>query len=144
MTVCGARRCLSLLLLMGGLLTSMPAFALSGQQVYVREGCSVCHGALGEGGVGPKLAGDLFLGFHDYIAGRVLLGGGEMPAFAGKISDEDLAAVASYIRESWGNRFGTVAAQEAAADRQSIEGEATASGTTAAPQQSGPSPGPHQ
>jgi mono/diheme cytochrome c family protein len=128
-------RSVSLLALLAGVLTSAPALALSGQQVYLREGCSVCHGALGEGGVGPTLAGDPFLAFHDYIVGRVLLGGTQMPAFAGKISDQDLAAVASYVRESWGNQLGTVSAQTVAADRQSIEGQAAASGTSRAPQQ---------
>ena len=41
-----------------------------------------------------------------------------MPAFAGKISDQDLAAVTSYVRESWRNRLGDVSPQTVATDRQ--------------------------
>ncbi len=137
----GQIRCrLPLLLVLCAMTASVPAFALSGQQVYVREGCSVCHGALGEGGVGPQLSGDPFVGFQDYVVGRVLLGGGEMPPFAGKISDEDIAAVASHIRESWGNSFGPVSTQQATADRQRIEGGPTLSGSTT-PQSGGAAQG---
>jgi len=89
-----------------------------GAELYKAQGCSGCHGAGGEGGVGPKLAeGEVKLDFpdeKDHIAwvkagsqpkvgqvynarGRVAAGG--MPAFGGRLSDEELAAVVKYERE---------------------------------------------
>ena len=60
---------------------------------------------------------------------QVVLGGGfppatagnprpfGMPAYATTLSDEDVAAVISYIRMSWGNRSGTVRELEVARQR---------------------------
>jgi len=39
-----------------------------------------------------------------------------MPAF-GQLSDEEVAAVATYIRNSWGNKFGGVKPEQAKAAR---------------------------
>lgn len=92
-----------------------------GRQIYTAQGCGGCHGANGEGGVGPAL-GDVetvFPNIEDHMAwikggsqsvgvgnpygdptaGRVAKGG--MPAFA-TLSDEELEAVATYEREAFG------------------------------------------
>jgi mono/diheme cytochrome c family protein len=95
-----------------------------GQQVYNSAGCSSCHGANGEGGVGPALqnggAAKTFPNIDDQIswvktgsgpfAGKFYgdpnrEGGqhgpakGIMPAFGGQLSDAQIAAVVQYERE---------------------------------------------
>jgi mono/diheme cytochrome c family protein len=95
--------------------------AEQGRQIYTAMACVTCHGANGEGGVGPALGdvetvfpeiadhmawikgGSPSVGvgnpYGDPAAGRVAQGG--MPAFA-SLSDEELEAVATYERETFG------------------------------------------
>jgi mono/diheme cytochrome c family protein len=40
-----------------------------------------------------------------------------MPQFAGTLKDAQIAAVATYIRNSWGNEFGAITEAESAALR---------------------------
>lgn len=92
-----------------------------GEQVYVDAGCQVCHGAMGHGGVGAEFVGDPFLAFPDYVVARILVGGGEMPGFDGKISDDEIAAVATYIRQNWGAKQGKpITAKQVASYRQQV------------------------
>jgi mono/diheme cytochrome c family protein len=95
-----------------------------GAEVYRTIGCSGCHGANGEGGVGPVLhdgaATKTFPNVADHIAwvktGSAPFQGqkygdpnrpggqhgpatGAMPAFAGQLSDAQIAAVVQYERE---------------------------------------------
>ena len=86
-----------------------------GAQVFVQE-CAACHGREGQGGFGPTLAGNDELGDAAFVIGRILGGGGGMPAFDG-LSDEEVAAIGTYIRSSWGNDFGPVSAEEVASQR---------------------------
>lgn len=100
------------------LLLNPPAFAQSNsgqsnaERIYVDQGCAVCHGLMGHGGVGPDFVGDHFLVLGDYVAAQILLGRGQMPGFADRLSDDQIAAVASYIRQSWGNKVGALSANE--------------------------------
>lgn len=76
-------------------------------QATFLDNCSACHQASGQGipGVFPALAGDTFVKGDAAQVVRVILGGrGGMPSFRNDLSDEQIAAVASYIRTSWGNR----------------------------------------
>ncbi len=69
--------------------------------------CAGCHGNEGEGGFGPTLAGNEYLAQIGGLLG-IILGGFEehgMPAFAATLSDEEIAAVATFVRNSWGNAF---------------------------------------
>jgi len=87
------------------------------------EHCASCHGASGEGAPGayPALAGNRAVlmnnpanllriiqrgGFAPATTGNPRPYG--MPPFAGMLNDEELAAVASYLRNAWGNRAGDV------------------------------------
>ncbi len=99
------------------------------QQVGSRvfsSNCATCHGAAGQGGAGPKLAGgEAAITFPDEAAhidwvktgsqtkpkgtrygdparpgGQHVVNSGGMPAFAGKLSDAEIAAVVAYERES--------------------------------------------
>ena len=79
-----------------------------GASVYKQSGCVVCHGGLGTGGFGPKLAGDPMLAISQFVVAQILVGRGQMPPFGDKLSDQQIAAVAQYIRSNWGNDFGPV------------------------------------
>jgi mono/diheme cytochrome c family protein len=101
---------------------SPPASAQSSaERIYVDQGCAVCHGLIGHGGVGPDLVGDHFLLFGDYVVAQILLGRGQMPGFADKLSDDQIAAVASYIRQSWGNKLGDLSPDQVKQIRAKIQ-----------------------
>lgn len=95
--------------------------ATNGAQVFKQARCYACHGEQGFGGVGPKFRQDRFLGLADYVIAQILIGRGIMPSFAETLNDEQIAAVASYIRQSWGNNYGDVKAQEVAATRKELK-----------------------
>lgn len=79
----------------------------------VASNCLACHGADGKGipGVFPAVAGSAIATgpIEDHI-NIVMFGkaGTAMAAFAGQLSDEDIAAVITYQRNSYGNDTGDV------------------------------------
>ncbi len=102
------------------------AFALSGRAVAAADGaavyarCSGCHKATGTGvpDVFPPLAGHaakLANASRVYpievvlfgLTGEIRVDGrvykGRMPAYAGLLGDDEIAAVLNYILTSWGN-----------------------------------------
>ena len=97
-----------------------------GEQVY--QQCAACHGPDGAGGAGPALAGNQNLESANYHISRILNGGAGMPAFRDQLSDEQIAAVATFERTSWGNSFGEVTAEQVAQQR---SGQATQQDETA-------------
>jgi mono/diheme cytochrome c family protein len=88
-----------------------------GEQLFY-DNCAVCHGEEGRGGIGPMLAGDKLLADTNYVINQILNGGGGMPAFADRLSDEQIAAVATHERTSWGNDFGEVTGKQVAQQRE--------------------------
>lgn len=97
-----------------------------GAAIYARQ-CAVCHRPEGNGFEpqipalrGSENAGDLWI-----IVKNVREGGAMMPPFP-MLSTEDIAAVASYVRTSWGNAYGPVSADEVAA----LEAEFAPAGPT--------------
>lgn len=83
-----------------------------GGRVYSGHGCSGCHGDEGGGGAGPPLAGNPKLWNQTYVMDQIIRGGGGMPAFGRQLSDQQIAAVASYIRSSWGNDMPPLSSSE--------------------------------
>jgi mono/diheme cytochrome c family protein len=81
-----------------------------------RSNCSVCHGSQGEGGAGPRLAGDAFLAKADSVAVQIIRGSDYMPGFP-RLTDDQVASIATYVRNSFGNTFGPVTPAEVAAVR---------------------------
>ncbi len=82
----------------------------AGGQVFANR-CTFCHGADGLGGDrGPALSGNPVLAYSPFTVDRILYGYGykKMPSFASRLSDEEIAAVATYVRNSWGNNHGAV------------------------------------
>ncbi len=79
----------------------------------VSSNCLACHGADGNGipGVFPAIAGSpVATGPVDAHIDIVMFGkaGTAMAAFAGQLSDEEIAAVVTYQRNSYGNDTGDV------------------------------------
>lgn len=89
-----------------------------GEKLYARQ-CAQCHGDNGEGaaGVYPRLAGNRAVTLdapHNVV--QAILGGGFAPATAGHprpygmppyrtlLTDDEVAAVATFVRQSWGNQ----------------------------------------
>ena len=98
-----------------------------GKTVYDAR-CASCHGAMGEGKPPhwPPLANNQSIEMESAVNPiRMVLNGGYppgtkgnprpygMPPFAGLLSDNEVAAVVSYIRTAWGNRGTPVSAREA-------------------------------
>ena len=86
--------------------------------------CAACHQTAGQGvpGMYPPLAGSEWVTGDERVLADILLHGvegaitvggvryqGSMPAFW-RLSDADLAAIATYVRSSWNNRAPPVTA----------------------------------
>jgi mono/diheme cytochrome c family protein len=116
-----------------------PAMQL-GQALYNQQ-CAACHTVGGEGIVGlfPRLSGaPLVQQSQATSLIRVVLEGSRavatdgaptgpaMPSFAWKLSDADIAAVITYIRNAWGNAAPPVSAGEVSNGRQALHRAAQA------------------
>ncbi|WGD55979.1 cytochrome c [Bradyrhizobium sp. CB1650] len=103
----------------------------AGQAVYARF-CIACHEADGSGAprIYPPLPGNALLQSDNPASTlRIMLDGahtvttprapntGEMPAYAKQLSDEQIAAVTNYIRNSWGNAASLVTPADVAKAR---------------------------
>jgi mono/diheme cytochrome c family protein len=98
-----------------------------GKSVY-ESVCGICHGSDGAGkpGQAPALAGSEWVtakGFNRLariplagIAGAIQVGGKDwnlnMAAMGAALPDEDVAAVLTYIRTSWGNQAAAVTSDD--------------------------------
>lgn len=74
-----------------------------GREVYARY-CVGCHGASGQGGTGTKLnEGAVIAAYPDPADQLAIIANGEnqMPAYTGKLSDEELSAVVRFTREGF-------------------------------------------
>jgi mono/diheme cytochrome c family protein len=111
----------------------------SGQAVFV-EHCKVCHAPPGQPdqlGSGPlpdypKLGGDtLVMGRDPTTVLRIILQGAESPVTPNQattysmpslatLSDQQIADVATYVRNSWGNRGAPVPSRDVRALRAKI------------------------
>ncbi|MCU0951594.1 MAG: cytochrome c [Burkholderiaceae bacterium] len=110
-----------------------PAEMRRGAQVYEAR-CADCHGKAGEGAAAgphpravPPLAGNRALTMHEPAnLIRVVISGGYAPATAGNprpfgmpplgqdLTDIEIAAVVTFIRNSWGHQAGAVRPHEVA------------------------------
>jgi mono/diheme cytochrome c family protein len=104
---------------------------IAGQAIYVRA-CIACHEADGSGAprIYPPLPGNALLQAQDPASTlRVILDGaesvttprapntGSMPAYAHQLNDQQIADVANYIRNAWGNAAPVVTADQVRAAR---------------------------
>ncbi len=103
---------------------TMEELMTKGEKVYKAQ-CLVCHQANGQGlkGAFPALAGSAVavekeqrLGhLHRIIFGKVL-----MPAFGEQLSDVDIAGVATYERNAWGNNTGDIVQAKEVAEARKV------------------------
>jgi mono/diheme cytochrome c family protein len=93
----------------------LAALVQEGGPIY-RSNCVPCHGQQAEGGAGPALAGDQFLASATAVANQIVNGGAYMPPF-GQLSNRQVAAVGTFIRNSFGNSFGIVTEAQVATTR---------------------------
>ena len=97
---------------------------LAGGKVYEQH-CAACHGEQGQGAPGmvPALAGNRAVTLDSHInVVQTIRQGGFMPTTAGNrqpfgmppygqlLSHDEIAAVATFIRQSWGNAAAPVSA----------------------------------
>ena len=84
-----------------------------GAKLYAAN-CSPCHADKGQGGAGPKLAGNDFVKSSGAVITQIFQGNEEhgMPPFADALKDREIAAIATYVRNSWGNSSGIVLPDE--------------------------------
>jgi mono/diheme cytochrome c family protein len=105
--------------------TAADAAVLDRGAVVYKDRCSACHGKQGQGAAPayPPLAGDRAVTMASPAnLVRVVVSGGYLPATAGnprpygmppfgqELPDADIAAVTTFVRQSWGNRAGAVSA----------------------------------
>ncbi|WP_245270095.1 c-type cytochrome [Nitrobacter hamburgensis] len=115
-----------------------PKLVQAGKAIYI-DNCSACHRSNGEGtpGTFPSLKGDTTVQDRDPTTIiRLILDGVHavatdarptplsMPSFSWKLSDEQIAAVASYIRSAWGNAASPVSESDVQPMRQVLHGTA--------------------
>lgn len=110
---------------------------MRGKAVY-EQICALCHGVdgLGKPGQAPPFAGSEWV-LSDNVGhmiriplkglnGPITVKGEQwnlaMPAMGAALSNEDLAAVLSYIRHSWDNNAGPITPEQVAAVREATKG----------------------
>ena len=108
------------------LATAVPLYAsaegLDGKAIFTKN-CAACHQATGRGiqGAFPPLAGSAFvMGAPAEVATVLLKGRGGMPDFSASLEDDQVAAVLSYARSSWGNKAAPISAAEVTALRTTL------------------------
>ena len=99
---------------------SQEVLIAEGASVY-RNQCARCHGSNGQGqwyghDAAPRLDGNFARLSVRGIAVQVIQGGSYMPPFD-SLTDREIAAVATYIRNSFGNNHGIVTEEEVAENR---------------------------
>ena len=73
---------------------------VAGEQIFAAN-CSTCHGAHGEGAVGPRLSGGAVVRRYPNPADQIAVvtsGRAGMPAWKGRLTPAQIAAVVEYTR----------------------------------------------
>ncbi|MGH7211677.1 MAG: c-type cytochrome, partial [Acetobacteraceae bacterium] len=114
--------------------------ANAGEAIYV-DTCSACHQSQGQGvpGMFPALKGSAIVQSENATTIiRLILNGGQavatnqyptpvaMPDFGWKLSNEQVAAVASYVRSAWGNRAAPVSVGDVKGVRAAVQAVSSA------------------
>lgn len=104
-----------------------------GARLYL-DNCAACHFVTGKGapGIFPELAdNDLVTGSEVKPLVSIILHGAEVPStakrpmrlvmqgYADRLTDQEVADLASFVRSAWGNKAGAVSAGDVAAVRKS-------------------------
>lgn len=112
-----------------------PGGAVDGAQLFSAQ-CAACHQAAGQGipGIFPPLAGSEWVTGKERLIVQILLHGidgqitvkganyqGAMPNFGAKLSDAEIAAVTSYVRNQWGNAASPISQATVATEREATK-----------------------
>ena len=95
-----------------------PALAAAieaGKKEYMKN-CRTCHGSKGTAGV-PLANNPKVVGNPGYLIWATLTGPGYMPEFAPALSNEQIAAIATFVENSWGDASGIVSPDDVQASR---------------------------
>ena len=95
-----------------------PALAAAieaGKNEYLKN-CRKCHGSKGTAGV-PLAKNPKVVGNPGYVIWATLTGPGYMPEFAPALSNEQIAAIATFVEHSWGDSSGIVTPDDVQAAR---------------------------
>lgn len=110
------------------------ATAIDGEKLF-KTRCAACHQATGKGipGAFPPLAGSEWVNGDSEVMASIVVHGlsgeievsgqtfkGAMPSFS-KLKNEELAAILTYVRGSWGNSASEVTAAQVEATRDDLE-----------------------
>lgn len=85
-----------------------------GEEIFAAN-CAICHQPNGQGTSDyPALDGNEFVTAEDPapVIETVLYGRGQMPAFQDVLSEQQIAAVISYIRNAWSNDAGIISSEQ--------------------------------
>jgi len=111
---------------------------VSGAEVFTK--CAACHQQNGQGMAGswPPLAGSEWLVNNPQVPIRIVLHGlqgpitvkgqsfnNAMQAWQDQLSDEEIAAVLTYERSSWGNSAPAVTPEQVKAEREATKAQTT-------------------
>jgi len=100
------------------------ALVARGEEIF-QSVCIACHQPDGKGveGIYLPLAGNPAVTLEDptYLITTILNGRGGMPRFDTTYSDEDIAAIATYVRQAWDNDAPPVTAEQVADVRAQYE-----------------------
>ncbi len=93
----------------------------SGAALY-EQNCAICHGETGAGQPPhfPALAGNAVVSDLPRIVSNIHQGQGNMPPFP-ELQAAEIAALASYVRNSWGNAAGDASVEEVAAHLEGLD-----------------------
>jgi len=123
--IAGHIRAAAVLVLLGGAAAAQdsvdPALMEQGAALYAQN-CLLCHRPEGQGttDVFPPLAGSENLANAEYIVTNIHQGVVTMPPFPW-LSDAEVAALASYVRNSFGNTYGGITEAEVTAIRATLD-----------------------
>jgi mono/diheme cytochrome c family protein len=106
-----------------------------GRDLYIDNSCAACHmeNGSGQAGIFPALKGSAIVQQPDpATAIHLVLSGSRaastdanpnrfaMPPFGGKLSDDEVAALLTYVRSAWGNRAGAVSGSDVRSVRKQV------------------------
>lgn len=82
----------------GGSSTIAPKDAVAAKALYVEQKCAACHGANGEGGIGPgfKTAKPMSHSVED-LAKQITNGGNGMTSFKDTLNQDQISELAKYV-----------------------------------------------
>lgn len=86
-----------------------PEVMAEGERLFFQN-CRRCHGMRGTAGV--PLSKNENIADPSSVAAMIIHGRGYMPPLGEHLSDEQIAAISTFARNSWGNTYGPVTPQD--------------------------------